>query len=607
MMTVEPTISVPRILVFCLAVLVFYGVVVLRLWQEQILQESSHELAIARQSVRRIRIPAPRGRIYSRDGVVLADNYPAYNVVFHLHEMRQPGRAVRTIDYMLGAADRAARAIGRKHSLTERTIRNHMNYTPALPMTVFEALDQVELARISEMPDPIAGLEVVIEPRRRYVSGSSACHVIGYVRKDDPGQASDREDFFYYIPDESGREGLERFYDASIPESRGLISGLRGTPGSSLVMVDFRGIIHKTLGNTVPEKVGHDLILTLDSRAQGISENLLEGQRGAFVMLDAGSGAVVAMASSPGYDLSMFTPRLPVSYWNEIRSNPDRPLFNRATRAYEPGSIIKPLIGLALLENGMPLDEHINCPGRSLVGNASIRCAARSGHGELDLCSAIEVSCNVFFIEGGKVAGLEKLADTLSAFGVGKPTGIPLTESPGLLPSRSEYYHRTGRKWNVFETALISIGQGSLHVTPLQAALFTAALSNGGILWRPYLLKEVRDSGGNVIFITQPSTRAELMNIKGEYIELLKDGMFKAVHSSRGSGKNASTSKIQLYGKTGTAEVGHGESRRKNTWFVAYGSHEGRTYALALFIEDGVSGGQTCAPMVKEFFDSWIQ
>ncbi len=602
----DSTVCIRRVLAVSAVFLAFYAVVVLRLWQEQILQESYHDSAIARQSVRRIRIPAPRGRIFTEDGSMLAGNVPVYSIVFHLQEMRQPGRASKTTDFMLSAADRAADAIGRKHRLTPSSIRTHMNYTPALPMNVFEDLDELELAKISEIPQPIPGMEVVTEPRRKYNFGSMAAHIIGFVRKDDPQSAEDRDQFFYYIPDETGRDGLEKVYDSSIQESKSAIRGLRGTPGSSLVMVDFRGIIHKTLGNSIPERIGHDIVLTINSRAQASAERLLDGKPGSLVLLDARSGAVIAMASSPSYDISQFVPSLSSSYWGTLNSNPDRPMFNRSTLGeYEPGSIIKPIIGLSLLEHGMPLDERINCPGRSFIGNASIRCASRSGHGSLDLVGAIEQSCNVFFIEEGRVAGLEKLAETLASFGVGKMTGIPLSERPGLLPSRAELYHRTGRRWNVFETALISIGQGNLHITPLQAALFTAAIANGGTLWRPYLLKEVLDPGGNVIFINQPSSRAEL-NTKKEFLEATHNGMYQSVHSSRGSGRAANSPKIELYGKTGTAEIGHGESRRKNTWFIAFGEHSGRTYAITVFIEDGISGGQTCAPIAKQFFDSWL-
>ncbi|MBN1865017.1 MAG: hypothetical protein JW808_08960 [Victivallales bacterium] len=602
----EPAISIRRVLAVSAVFFVFYVLVVFRLWQEQILQESYHDTVIARQSVRRIRIPAPRGRIFTEDGAMLAGNSPVYNIVFHLQEMRQPGRASKTIDFMLSAAERAAAAIGREHSLTPESIQTHMNYTPALPMTVFENLDEIELAKISEIPEPVPGMEVVTEPQREYYFGSMAAHIIGFVRKDDPKSAKDREDFFYYIPDETGKDGMEKVYDSSIPESYGAISGLRGTAGSSLVMVDYRGIIHKTLGNSVPERIGHDIVLTINSRAQALAEGLLADKPGAIVLLDAGSGAVLAMASSPSYDISRFVPQLSPSYWGTLNSNPDRPMFNRATLGeYEPGSIIKPIIGLSLLEHGMPPEERINCPGRSFIGDASIRCANRSGHGNLDLVGAIEQSCNVFFIEEGRVAGLEKLADTLASFGVGKMTGIPIAERPGLLPSRSELYHRTGRRWNVFETALISIGQGNLRITPLQAALFTAAIANGGTLWRPYLLKEVLDPGGNVIFINQPCSRADL-NIRRDFLDIIRNGMFQSVHSSRGSGRAAKTPVIELYGKTGTAEVGHGESRRKNAWFIAFGEHSGRTYATAVFIEDGVSGGKTCAPVAKQFFDSWL-
>lgn len=599
--------SILRILIICGAVLLFYLIVIARLWQEQIYYGSKYDKEVSNQSIRRIRKPAPRGRIFTSDKVILADNKPVFNVVFHLAEMRQPGRKSKTIDYLLNAAETAGNVIGRKHDLTPEKIQAHRNYTPALPMTIFENLSIRELAKISEIPTPIPGMEIITLPQRRYIYQSTACHLLGYIRKDDPEDAKDRDEYFYYIPDEKGKKGIERVYDDAIPGVDVQRRGLRGTPGSSLVRVDFRGFIYNTIGNSIQAQPGHDIILTINFKAQQIAEKLMQSHQGAFVLLDASTGAVITMVSSPGYDISQFIPRLSSKYWNKLTNAPNKPLVNRATAGeYEPGSIIKPIIALSLLENGMSANEMISCQGKSYIGNATIRCARRSGHGSLDVVHAIEQSCNVFFIEQGRVLGLEKLAETMASFGIGKKTEFPIYERSGLLPSRADLYYKTGRKWNAFDTALISIGQGNIQVTPLQAALFTAAIANGGNLWRPYILKEVLDPKGHPIFITKPFARAEL-NISKEYLSVLHQGMYNVVHGANGSGKTGNCSKIKLHGKTGTAERGKGDNKTKITWFSGFGTHKDTTYAFAICVENGQSGGKTCAPIAKQFFDTWLE
>lgn len=706
-----------RILIICLVVLTYFLVLETKLWQEQILMGSFYDNEISSQSIRRIRKPAPRGRIFTSDKKLLADNVPIFNLVFHLQEMRQPGRKKQTIKHIVESAGKASKIIGRenplkydllfitskmagknldetadnvmmnikkfslakgdkqlplsrsqvlkhlrtysKHPLmvyknldikdynlikalstsikgsvlTEWSTIQHINTQPALPMNIFEDLTKKELALIAEMPKPIPGLEVMVVPQRRYKYGNTACHLLGFIRKDDPQKATDRDEYFYYIPDEKGKKGLEKVYDSSIPESdlkrqkhleisnnklganqpiapveeEVKRRGLRGKAGSSLVQVDFRGIIAKNIGNSIQAKAGNDLVLTLDFEAQQIAEKLMIKHTGAFVLLNADSGAVIAMVSSPGYDISKFMPSISKKDWDKFIKDPKKPLLNRATAGeYEPGSIIKPLIALAILENNYPAGEVINCPGRSYIGNTSIRCGRRSGHGNLDLVAALEQSCNVYFIEQGKVAGLEKIAEKLQDFGIGQKTEIPIYERSGLLPSRADLYYKTGRKWNIFDTALISIGQGNIQVTPLQAALFVAAIANGGTIWRPYLLKEMLDPKGNTIYITKPFPKTEL-KINPEHLEKIEQGMYNVVHGSNGSGKKAQTNIIKLYGKTGTAQKGKKPNIRKNTWFSGFGTHKGTTYAFAIFVENGSSGGRTCAPIAKQFFETYLK
>ncbi len=601
---------VGRIAILIASLLLVYIVIVTRLWNEQIVGGASREKEISKQSIRRIRTPAIRGRILTSDGVVLAKNKPEFNVVFHLSEMRLPGPASKTVRHVIEAAERVGEALGRKNTLTKEKILWQIKRKAALPMMVFPALNSCELAMVSELLPPIKGMEITVTPTRKYPRGRMACHLLGYVRKQALDKAEDRGDYFYYLPDETGVRGVEKTFDEFVSTDPVPVKGLKGAPGQSLVRVNSQGYVHEQIGRSVSAKVGNDIVLTLNSKAQIIAEGLLEGKRGAFVLLDASTGAVLAMASSPGYDLSHFMPRLSKSYWDILRSNPGTPLLNRATAGcYEPGSIIKPVVALALLENGMPANDTITCKGESYIGKNKkpIHCWAwkTGGHGTLDLAHAIEQSCNVFFIEEGRVLGMEKIAAMMSAFGVGKRTGFELPNRKGLKPSREGKWRRTGRRWTEFDTALLCIGQGYINISPLQAALIAATLANGGTLWRPFILEKALDSSGNTIYVTKPSPRAEL-HLNPEHLRLVREGMSKVVRGRNGSGKAASTPTIKLFGKTGTAEKGSGARKKKNTWFMGFGTKNGRTYAFAVFIENGQSGGKSCAPIARKFFDAYL-
>lgn len=601
--------STIRILILGLFILLFYGIIVLELWREQIYSGDKHIDKISKQSIRRIRIPAVRGQIYSSDGKLLAANRPSYRVVFHLAEMRQPGRRSRTVDYVIACVDSLERLSRRDSVLTKDKIIAHMNMKPAIPLVVIDDLQAQDMAKILElMPFP-QGMEIVAEPERYYPEGKLAAHILGYTGTDNTKSAEDRSDFFYYLPDLTGRNGVELEYDKEVAEADGApVKGLRGIAGSSLVRVDYRGFVYETISSDIPPQNGCDIVLTLNAKAQKTAENLLEGKRGAMVAVDADTGAVIAMASAPSYNINRFVPRILNKDMNALLSDPGHPLLNRTCMgSYTPGSILKPLISLSLLENGMSPDETVTCDGGTNIGNARIKCASwrRGGHGTVDLYHAIEQSCNDFFIEKGLHLGLDKIAETLQASGIGRKTGFSLPESRGLLPSRKykEDYYKS--KWNEYDTGLLSIGQGIILITPLQAAIYTAAIANGGTLWRPYILWQVKDTEGNLIFTQKPKETGKLPASLAN-IETVRKGMHLVVNAPDGSGKLAKNNTIELYGKTGTAEVGPAGNKRTNTWFICFGKYKDKTYAVSVFIENGDSGGRSCAPLAAKFFEGFL-
>ena len=596
-----------RIFIFGGIIALLYLLLIIRLGCLQLDTSSKYSKKIAIQSIRRIRVPATRGRMFSSDGKIIADNIPSYNIVFHLAEMRRHGRT-RTVNHIYKCAEKISAIIHRKLSITKNDIIKHMNLRPAVPMGIFTNLNKKELAVAFEYTPPISGMEILALSIRDYPYKNSACHILGYTGKDDPGDAPDRSNYSYYIPDIEGRSGLEKLLDKKIEMGPGY-NGLRGKAGKSLLRVDVKGYVHDDLGISRSPRNGNNVKLTLNWDAQLAAEKVLKGKKGSLILLDATTGAVLAMASSPSYNLNLFTDGISRKSWNLLLNDPNRPLFNRALMGqYMPGSIIKPLVALAALKDGIKPDSTEYCDGAAPIGNSRIRCWIwkYGEHGNENMIEAIRDSCNVYFVKTGLKLGLDKIAAMYSAAGLGKKTGIGLPERLGKIPSRELKKRLIGRKWTAFDTGLISIGQGMLTITPLQAAIYTAAIANGGIILKPYLVSQIYNYNNKLLYSAIPE-KVTRLPVTIEELNVVREGMYEAVHASNGCSKRANNDIITLYGKTGTAQVGPPNNRRKNTFFSGFGKYKDKLYAIAISVEDGRAGGLTNAPMAKDFFTAWLK
>ena len=592
----ERLIAVRRLRILGAAFTLCLGFLLWRLYQVQVSQAPRHLASIKEQSIRRIRINPVRGRIFARDGsTVLADHRPRYDLVFHISEMRQPGKRQNTVDYILRQSILAADLIGRAPPVSSSRLERHLRVYPALPLVIMRDLETPELARLSELTPPIPGSQIVCRPVRSYPAPSLATHVLGFTGRRQPLDEFERRQFAYVRPQLRGRDGLELVYDEE----------LAGQGGSKLVRVDTLGFVHEEIGMPRQPRPGHNLVLNLDARAQRAAEEVIAGRTGALVAVETKTGAILAMASSPTYDLGA----LDAALYRELATDEDRrPLMNRAVAGgYLPGSIVKPLIALAALETGgLDAADTVHCPGAYRLGNARIRCWQRSGHGNLNVISAIEQSCNTFFIDAGLATGLDNLRPLFADAGIGSAPDLKLPGvDDGLLPSRTWARSHWGRNWLAIDTAFLSIGQGAIGISPLQAALFTAAIANGGTVYRPHLVSRIIDTNGNILKHTAPQPASRL-RVSAEHLALVRQGMYYVVNGENATAVRARNSAVSLAGKTGTAEVGSGDDRTKNTWFICYGPVDAPRYAVAAIIENGDSGGQTTAPRVAEFFEQWL-
>jgi len=591
-------IHIWRLLLLWMIMACLFGVLVVRLWSLQVSKGGEYQRRLVKQSLRSVRLPGMRGRILDRNGMPLADNRPSYCLSLYLEEMRRPGSVQRTVENVMTVLDRLAEVMDRPRSLFPKEVRLHLRRRTPLPLVAWKDLDEEALARFMEHASEFPGVALTVEPVRVYPLEKQSCHLLGYVGRADISKLLDTVDgeesekFHYYLPEMAGKSGVEKRLDGV----------LRANAGGKLeIQVDVVGFKFDEVSRRAPGK-GSDVVLALDARIQQAAEELLDGDRGAVVVIDPRNGDVLALASAPGYNPNDFVPSIPSSVWNGLLKNDGRPLYNRATGGeYAPGSTFKPVTLLAALHSGtVSADTRFSCPGYYQLGNARFRCWQHWGHGSIDLQSAIRYSCNVYLYHSAMACGPEEVQEMARRCGFGRKTDISLDfERPGLVPDAAWKQRARHDAWRDGDTCNMAIGQGALLVTPLQLAMYTATLANGGTLWKPRLVQQIVPADGEVqeIASTEASGGPDW---SARHIRVVREGMRDVVNAPDGTGKRAKLPDVIVAGKTGTAEYGVKGAGHKMTWMIAFAPFENPTVAVAFLVEDGISGGTTVAPRMKK-------
>lgn len=555
----------------------FLGLV---LWRIQVKDTAEYSSSLDRQSIRRVRVPGGRGRILDRNGVILAENRPSYCLAVYIEEIRQPGRWSKTVDEVERILELLARVIDLPLTVTRDDILRHIQRRLPLPFIAWRDLSPRALALWAESPIAVPGVDIYVEPVRIYPAKEVLSHVLGYVGRADPSTYESGFSYHYYEPEMEGKLGVE----ASFNET------LAGASGGRLIRVDASGMKHEEVAWREPV-AGMDIRLTIDSELQSYLDEVLAGVHGAAVMMDVNNGDILAMSSQPAFDPNLFSVKLSAATYRELVQDAGRPMFNRAINAYPPGSIIKPLVGLAVVGSGrVSLSTQIDCRGAYNIGGTVMHCWRRSGHGRLALRKAIEQSCNVYFYQTSLQAGYDCIYHMADACGIGRLSGIRLPgESAGLLPDDAWKRRRNPRDgWRAGDTCNISIGQGALLTTPLQMVMVISAIANGGTLYRPRLSFEEPEA----MVLNRPAWQPVVLRE-------IQQGMHDVVEAVSGTGKRARVPGVEMAGKTGTAQYGPPHKRLKHAWMVVYAPAEAPRYALALLVEDAESGGISAAPRVK--------
>ena len=573
------------------------------LWSVQVMHGEHYGNKQDVQSLRRIRIPAARGQIVDRNGVVLANNRPSYDIAIYLDQLGRVSKktdVVRVAQANLGAL---SATLGLPITLADRDVRIHYQRRRPLPLPVWRDLRPETVAAFAERASNLPGADLIVMPVREYPQGSLAAHLLGYVGKagQDDSDEEELEKFYYYQPDSVGRQGVEKACDEY----------LRGSPGGRTIRVNPAGRIADDLGEKQAE-LGGRVTLTIDAKLQRIVEEALahthlsDGKelRGAAVLLDVRTGEVLAMASLPSFDPNIFNPGTPAQTVRAVLSDPAKPMWNRAIGGgYPPGSTFKTITLLAGLESGaISPQDTVACSGSLQIGNwhRLFNCWEHAGHGRLDADGAIKHSCDVWFYVEGMKTGVDAITKTAAEFGLGQSTGFDVgREEFGLVPSRAWKWTQRGEKWWDGDTAQLSIGQSFLLVTPVQMACVAATFANKGTCLRPFVVRRIEAASGQVVHESQTEVRARL-SATPRQLEIVRHAMLSAAQGGTAGG--AAVKGMSIAGKTGTAEYDTKQGRFKRAWFMGFAPYDEPRFALSVLIEDADSGSHTAAPVAGEIF-----
>jgi len=572
-----------RLRVLQAALLAIAVVFVGRLAYLQLLRGDVYRLRAEAQALKRIVVHPVRGNIYDRFGVPLVESTPAFTI------------SVVPAEFPLERTPLLAMLLELPEPWLRKQLQEARRAAPFVPLRLVRDAEFRFIAAVEEHWTELPGVQVEIEPKRHYLTQLRLAHVLGYVREVSPQhleQLGDR----YRPGDPIGHSGVEASFEPF----------LRGEKGYRFVAVDALGqpVARFNEGRSdIPPQAGFDLYLGIDAHLQQTAEQLLEGKRGAIVVLDPQTGEVLAMVSKPDFVPDSLSGRKALQYFPQLLSDPERPLLNRAIQAlYAPGSTWKMLVALAALQEGLISPQtQLLCAGGFTYGGRLFRC--HHAHGSVNLRRAIQVSCNTFFYQLGLRVGLDRMHQYGQLFGFGRPTGIDLPgEYGGILPSRSFYDQRYGKgRWNEGGRAVnLGIGQGELSVTPLQMAVYAAALGTG-VIRQPHVVRAIYNKRTQQL---QPQAYAEYpVPIRAEVLELIRDAMYDVVNTPGGTALSAQLPGIAVCGKTGTAQNPHGQD---HAWFIGFAPRENPRIAFCVLVENAGFGGAVAAPIARELLRSFF-
>ena len=588
-----------RIIGVSVCIIFAFAILFLRFIYLQIIKGEEFRLLSEKNAVRLTGIKAPRGLILDRNKKLLVDNRPSFNLKIMLEDAGNVKETITKVSQMMGTP----------FEDLMKKISDAGQGAFYKPVTLQDDISRDHLAIIEAHKFDLPGIFIDIEPTRHYIYKRTAAHLLGYL-----GEVNNDELLSGKYPsvksgDSIGRYGVEKSFETY----------LQGKRGGRQIEVDANGRTIKVL-KTVEPITGLDLKLTIDLDLQQIAEKMLEDKHGAVVALDPNTGDVLVMASAPGFDQNDFVGGINSKKWKALMSDRGKPMTNKAIQGeYPPASTYKIITSIAALEE-KEIDVHTTayCPGFFRYGNRVYRCWNKNGHGNMSVIEAITQSCDVFYYQAGDKVGVDALAKYAMGCGLNQKTGIQLEdERKGLIPTSSWKKKRFNEPWHRGETLSIAIGQGYDLVTPIQMAVFIAAVGNGGTLYKPRIVSAIEGSQGNLIKEIPIEIKGKLP-VGKKTLEIIQKGLLDVVETDRGTAKRIRLKHVKIAGKTGTAQVFSVKSGEKlktehldfylrdHAWFICYAPAENPVIAVSVLIEHGAHGSTTAAPIAGALIRQYI-
>ncbi len=585
-------------LLYALLIIAFFGLVS-RLIFLQIIQGERYTFLSENNRIRLKRVPGTRGMMFDRQGQLLVDSRPSFDLIFVPEDADDPAKTLRLL----------AQYLRRDENELLKTFEESKSRAAFDEMVLGRDVDWPAVVAVESHQLDLPGVSLRTRPRRNYADGPMAAHVLGYLGEINQKQLNILKEQGYVVGDEIGQYGLERRWEEL----------LRGQSGGQQVEVDALGRRVRVL-HEVTDVPGYTVRLTLDRQMQEAAYEALKGKEGTIVALDVHSGAILTLASTPAFDPNVFARGIKSEEWSALIKDQLRPLSNRATQGqFPPGSTFKIIMAIAALEEGVINPEsYIQDPGFFTFGNRSFRDWKKGGHGAVNFHRAIVESCDTYFYQLGPKLGIDRIAKWAHAFGLGEKTGIALDdERTGVIPDTEWKRKRYRQPWFPGETVSVAIGQGYVTVTPLQLANMMAAVANGGKLFRPYLVSKVESVDGATMREYGPEL-IRTIELKPDTLNRVRNALADVVSGAHGTGGAARSQMVEIAGKTGTAQVIEMKSaylkseqlsyfNRDHAWFVSYAPVDHPEVAIAVLVEHGGHGGDAAAPMAKKVFEKFIE
>lgn len=588
-----------RLKTITILILVAFSILILRLLFLQVFKSEHYTRLSKNNRIRLVKVTAPRGNILDKNNTLLAENRPSFNLVLVREDVQD--------------MDKIKNFVIKKLNVKEEDFNNKLAKGKRLPsyynILIKEELTWKETALVENSMHEYSGLNVEVNPKREFLYDNVFSHVIGYLGEINDYELEKKKSKGYRFGDTIGKYGLEQVFEEH----------LKGKHGGREVEVDAFGR-HIKVMKEVATTPGQDITLTIDLKTQIEAYKALKGKSGAVVALNPNNGKVLVMASAPTFNPDFFTTGISETEWRKIIDNPRKTMLNKAIQThYPPASTFKPITAIAVLEeNLIDVEEKVFSGASFRLGRKTFRDWKASGHGKINIHSAIVQSSDTFFYQMGLKLGIDKLSYYAKIFGLGEKTDFVLKgEVPGLVPTKKWKKRKTGEEWMGGETVISAVGQGYFLSTPLQMATVYSAFANGGTLYTPQLIEKIETKDKVIIREFSPLVKSKV-DISEGTMHFIQNALIDVVESDKGTARSLRWHKLKIAGKTGTAQVIAQKKRTKDietmkyetrdhAWFVGYAPYDNPQIVVCVIIEHGGFGSKAAAPVALKVFKKYLK